>query len=261
MGQRERRIALCRAVALREGGFTLLSVRAFPRRAVALREGWLAKADRRSRAIRSLAFTLLELLVVIAIISILLVAVIPAVTSLSKSSGRKGAISLLLGVLEQARSLAIKDGRPTYVVFPAGTPATSDQNIISRYFYHSVAIFEDEEDPANPGTFKQNQKSEWKVLPTGISLRSAISASPWATNISFTFTPEGSSTTEKFPYLKFNASGQVESPAPSNNQVQVRIFEGYVSSGSEHVTSSKNFDESIAISTVSGRSIYTSANQ
>ena len=64
------------------------------------------------------AFTLLELLVVVGIISVLLVAVIPAVNSLSKSSGRKGAISNLLGAIEQARAQAIKDGRRTYVVFP-----------------------------------------------------------------------------------------------------------------------------------------------
>ncbi len=206
------------------------------------------------------AFTLIELLVVIAIIAILLVAVMPVVTSLSKSSGRKGAISLMLGTLEQARSLAIKDGRSTYVVFPAGTAAT-DPNVDSRYFCHSAAIFEEEEDPANPGTFKQKQVTEWKILPTGVSLRSDISAAPWTTDISFAFTPEGATKTEKFPYLKFNPSGQVESPAPANNQIQLRIFEGYVSGGTEHVTSSKDFDETIMVTTISGRSTYTSANQ
>ena len=206
------------------------------------------------------AFTLIEILVVIAIIAALLVAIVPAVTSLLKSSGRKGAVSVLLGVLEQARTLAIKDGRPAYVVFPAGTPSSTDQNLISRYLYHSAAIFEDEEDPANPGTFKQKQVTEWKVLPTGVSIRSDISASPWATDVDFTFTPEGASKTEKFPYLKFNSSGQVESPISATGQIQLRVFEGYVSAGSERMTSSKNFDESITITTVSGRSTYTSAN-
>jgi len=205
----------------------------------------------------------LELLVVIAIISVLLVAVIPAVTSLSKSSGRKGAISLMLGTLEQARSLAIKDGRNTYVVFPAeypaGTAATTDQNIVSRYFYHSVGIFEDDVDPTKPIV----QVTEWKVLATGVSLRSDISdsgsSSKWA-GASFPFAPTKSSPT--FPFIKFNASGQVESPAPTNGQIQLRLFEGYVSGGaSEHVTSAKNFDESITITTISGRPIYTSANQ
>ena len=194
------------------------------------------------------------------VIALMLVALLPAVTSLSKSSGRKGAVSLLLGVLEQARTLAIKDGRPAYVVFPAGTPESTDQNLISRYLYHSVAIFEEQEDPANLGTFKQIQITEWKILPTGISLRSDISASPWTTDVDFAFTPEGANKTEKFPYLKFNSSGQIDSPTSTTGQIQLRVFEGYVSAGSEHVTSSKNFDESITITTVSGRSTYTSAN-
>src|SRR5205807_7976742 len=89
------------------------------------------------------AFTLLELLVVIAIISVLLVAVIPAVNSFSKSSGRKGAISNLLGAFEQARAEAIKSGQATYVVFPTFASGTS-QTTLDRYNYKSFAIFEDD---------------------------------------------------------------------------------------------------------------------
>jgi prepilin-type N-terminal cleavage/methylation domain-containing protein len=209
---------------------------------------------------RHAAFTLLELLVVMGIIALLLAALIPTV-NISKSTGRKGAVSNLVGAFEQARSLAIKDGRPAYVVLTTNLSST-DQNLVQRYSYRSYAIFEDEEDPAKPGTFKQKQSTEWKVLPTGVSLRSDISATPWVADIDFPFTPEGASKTEKFPYLKFNSSGQVDSPAPANGQIQLRIFEGYVSAGgSEHMTSSKNFDETITIGTVSGRSTYTSANQ
>lgn len=209
------------------------------------------------------AFTLLELLVVIGIIAIMLVAIVPALTSLSKSSGRKGTISLLLGVLEQARALAVKDGRATYVVFPAqypaGTSATSDQDKIDRYFYHSVAIFEDDPDPTKPKV----QITEWKVLPTGISLRTEISYptsnSRWTAD-SFPFTPAKVSDAT-FPFLKFNGSGEVESPIPPSGPVQLNLFEGFVINGTfEKPTNAKNFTETISISLNSGRAVYASAN-
>jgi prepilin-type N-terminal cleavage/methylation domain-containing protein len=206
-------------------------------------------------------FTLLELLVVIAIISILLVAVIPAL-NFSKSSGRKSAISNLLGTIEQARAQALKDGQPTYVVFPAkpasGSSLITDKAILDRYFYHSVAIFEDE--PANPATPKQI--TNWKTFPTGVSLRSAIS---WWSSANFTFTPAGSP--QSFPYLKFNANGEVESPTPTPapsptptpSSVQLSVFEGFVdpTGPTDRDTSSAKFSETIQISRLTGRAEYT----
>src|SRR5438552_7181957 len=70
--QRERARGSCRAVALREGAFTLPKLR------------------------ERFAFTLLELIVVIGIIAFLMGLLVPAVTSLSQSNGRKAAIANLL---------------------------------------------------------------------------------------------------------------------------------------------------------------------
>ena len=205
------------------------------------------------------SFTLIELLVVMGIIAALLVAAIPAVNSLSKSSGRKGAISNLLGVIEQARAQAIKDGQSTYVVFPAqpvgGSSTITDKSILDGYFYRSVAIFED--DPSVPGTPKQ--LTAWKTFPTGVSLRSAISATPWTSDLNFTFTPEGADKTEQFPYLKFNSNGEVELPVPASGPVQITIFEGFVSGTTEVVTGKKDGSgnplaaESISIARLTGR--------
>ena len=191
------------------------------------------------------AFTLLELLVVIGIISLLLVAVIPAVNSLSKSSGRKGAISNLLGAIEQARIQAVKDGQATYVVFPTLSAGTS-QSIVDQYHYRSYAVFED--DPANPTQPKQ--LTPWKKLPTGISLRSQISAAPWTT-ASFPFAPIG--TAQTFPYLKFNSAGEVESPVPATGPVLLSIFEGHVNGTSETLSTKIIITETISIARLTGR--------
>src|SRR5206468_5031443 len=91
-------------------------------------------------------FTLLEIMVVIAIMVIVAAFMTPALTSLSKSNGRKAAMASLLGGIEQARAEAIKSGQAAYVVFPTFTSGA--QSTLDRYNYKSYAIFED--DAANP---------------------------------------------------------------------------------------------------------------
>jgi prepilin-type N-terminal cleavage/methylation domain-containing protein len=205
------------------------------------------------------AFTLLELLIVIGIISVLLVAVIPAVNSLSKSSGRKATISNLLGAFEQARTQAIKDGQPTYVVFP--TFSSGAQTTIDRYNYKSYAIFEN--DPANTSTPKQ--LTTWKLMPSGIALRSKggsslnslTQASALSPAPTFAFSPDLNAM-PAFQCLKFNANGEVESP-PSNI-ISLAAFEGSVdTSGNEVITGPKDSGgnplavESLNIAHLTGR--------
>jgi type II secretory pathway pseudopilin PulG len=199
------------------------------------------------------AFTLLELLVVMAVITLLLGALVPAVNSLSKSNGRKAAISNLLGGIEQARAQAIADSQATYVVFPTFGSGTS-QTILDRYNYKSYAIFED--DPANPGAVKQ--LTPWRALPTGVSLRSA-SLGALVTS-TFTFTPLGSTATGLFPFLKFTTNGEVDpisTPSPSASPVPLGIFEGYVASAADHDTNGSKFTETITVGRFTGRAEYT----
>jgi hypothetical protein len=171
------------------------------------------------------------------IILIALAALVPAVTSLSKSGGRRAALNSLLGGIEQARAEAIKSSQATYVVFPAFTSGT--QSTLDRYNYRSYAIFED--DAANPGNVKQ--LTDWKSFPTGVALRAAaytingVDVRPLLSTAlspvpAFTFTPDLSAGAV-FRCIKFNSNGEVQTPA---GNVLLAIFEGYVNSGSEVAT-------------------------
>jgi len=204
------------------------------------------------------AFTLLELLVVTGIIALLMAAIAPAVNSLSKSSGRKAAVSNVLGAIEQARSAAIKDGQRTYFVFSTFTGGPSGTT--DPYNYKSYAIFED--DPANAGSTKQ--LTQWRRLPTGVSFRKP--SLDYLVTKTFAFKPSGASATGTFPYLEFDTDGAID-PNSTTTQlgtsVQLTIFEGYVSNSSEVFTSTKDGSgnptavESLFVSRATGRVRYT----
>lgn len=192
-------------------------------------------------------------MVVIGIIVIMLIALVPAMNSVSKSSSRKGAMNILLGAFEQARSQAIKDGQATYVVFPDSLPSGVTEDMKQQYQNHSYAIFQD--DAATPGIPKQ--LTPWRILPTGVSIRSN-SLNYLANSIAFLFTPAGAGKTAPFPFLKFNASGEVD-PSTTRNAgatsgtIQFGIFEGFVASGGERDTSSSKFTETIVVHRLTGR--------
>jgi type II secretory pathway pseudopilin PulG len=173
---------------------------------------------------------LVELLVVMGIITIALAALVPAVTSLSKSGGRRAALNSLIGGIEQARAEAIKSAQATYVVFPTFTGGT--QSTLDRYNYRSYAIFEDD---AATGIAKQ--LTDWKSFPTGVALRAtgtaALSNLPtWTPPPSFTFTPD-TNASPVFRSVQFNSNGEVQAPAAN---VILGVFEGFVNSGSEVAT-------------------------
>src|SRR5881227_2342844 len=126
------------------------------------------------------------------IIIMALAALVPAVTSLSKSGGRRAARNSLLGAIEQARAEAIKSGQATYVVFPTFTAGSA--GTVERYNYKSFAIFKD--NPASPNT--PDQLTNWKTFPTGVAIRTAPMASLADMSTQVTtlpaFTPDTAST-------------------------------------------------------------------
>jgi prepilin-type N-terminal cleavage/methylation domain-containing protein len=62
-------------------------------------------------------FSLLELLTVVSIICILVALLVPSVAAFTSTGGRKGAVTLVMTTLEQARVSAIETGREVVVVF------------------------------------------------------------------------------------------------------------------------------------------------
>jgi len=203
------------------------------------------------------AFTLIELLVVMGIVIMALTALVPAVTSLSKSGGRRAARNALLGGIEQARAEAIKSSQATYVVFPTFTGGA--QSTLDRYNYRSYAIFED--DAAHPGNVKQ--LTDWKSFPTGVALRAAGTAAlsnladpaTLVPPVTLSFAPDTGA--GPFRCFKFNSNGELQAPAAS---VLLGIFEGYVNSGSEVATTKDGSGnpyavEYVTVSQFTGRAV------
>jgi len=204
--------------------------------------------------LRQGGFTLLELLVVMGVIAILLVVIVPSVNSISKSNARKAAVSNLLGVIEQARATALRDGQTTYVAFPDQIPgATGDVGMTQRYYYRSFAIFEDD-----PNTGSVKQVTPWKSLPTGVSLRHESVDYLANTPMVFSFSPGGSGAKAPFPCLKFNSNGEVDAsttrdPTQTTGTIQFGVFEGYVENGSNKYTSKARITDSVAVTRLTGR--------
>lgn len=188
----------------------------------------------------------------------MLVALIPA-NSLTKSGGRKAAIGALQGAIEQSRANAIRTGRAAYVAFP--TFSGGSASTVDRYHCKAYAVFED--DPGNPTTPKQ--VTNWKALTAGVALRAksgapgAITDLPLSTSLNppatFTFAPEATATAA-FRCIKFNANGEIESPA---GNVTLTVFEGHVNGATELATSKNDASgnpaarESLKIAHLTGR--------
>jgi len=194
------------------------------------------------------AFTLIELLTVVSIIAVMLAASVPAMNSISKSSGRKAAVSNVMNALEQARALAIRDGEATYVVF------MTDASAPDTYRYKAYAVFEDTNTTSNA---TQVQVTKWYQLPSGVSFSNAVlnSSNTSVNNLlvqnptfqaskTFTFTPGGKS--PACPYVQFDTTGAVESPT-AGGPFSIVLFEGFVStSGLETMTSASKNGQALA---------------
>lgn len=185
------------------------------------------------------------------IISLLLVVVIPVVSSLSKASGQKAAVSNVMNLLEQARTLAVSSGNATYVVF-------ADQTTPEKYRCKAYIVFKED-----PQTFSPVAITKWHFLPNGISFQpnSGLLKTPAATPaVKFTCPGEIGTTPVALPFLKFDASGMVASPTDPNI-LFANVFAGSVDGGGtltytdQAQKSSQKFDQ-VAIARFTGHARY-----
>ena len=191
-------------------------------------------------------------MVVIGIIAIMMAAVLPVVSSLSKSSGRKGAVSNLITILDQARALALADGRNTYVAFATNKVPPA---LFAEYAYKSYAVFEDDAS-GNPRAI---QVTKWQKLPAGISLRNETATLLATTPVTFKFTPGGTITpTLDCPYVQFAPTGAVEQPTTG---LRLVVFEGFYQPPATETATARGADgqpvsDAILIARYTGRAAY-----
>jgi len=164
-------------------------------------------------------FSLLELLVAIVLITLLLTLISPAMNGFRGSAARKGAVSLVMTTLEQARILAIETGREVVVVFwkkngTAGTPADEqDAMIVLR---------------RNETETGWEQMNRWIKIPHGILFPSDDTASSILCNVPtediHSILPH-SPTSEHLGAVHFSPSGAVQRPGTSAG-LRIALTEG-----------------------------------
>ena len=109
------------------------------------------------------------------IITVLLAVLVLGLRGLNGSSNRRAAVGTLMGIFDQARSVAISDGRATYVVF-VSAPQGQTQNttgVPAQMWGQAYALFEDPvlQDNSNASNFVPQQRSAWLYLPTNVAFK------------------------------------------------------------------------------------------
>lgn len=191
------------------------------------------------------AFTLVELLAIVTVIMILLGVGAVGIRSYNRVTGRKSAVSQLMGEIANARALSLSHGGGIFLVF-------AGRNAPERYAFRAYATFRDEGKGGN-----LVQLSAWTLLPEGILLKEGAgslmeeSASP----LPPFFTFPNADAPVPCPYIAFNSRGGVRSPVDPS-RLRIVLCEGAREEGKEIVTAwdgeGKALTEEIVISRLTG---------
>ncbi len=203
-------------------------------------------------------FSLIELLVVVAIIALMMSLMLPALSGWGSSAGRRGAVTMVMSTLEQARVAALESGQTVYVGFaPANFPDPEMR-------YSGLMVFrEGSEEEVSQGKHYVVLK-RWTPLPKNVAFK----------RVNSSLVPTGDSADQEFPLLAnqlgaahagvttfpvvaFNSSGAVEG---GSSPIQLFLYEGYFANGQDNFTrnaveqnSSAGLFEKITISRFTGR--------
>ncbi|MEM6885616.1 MAG: type II secretion system protein [Verrucomicrobiota bacterium] len=211
---------------------------------------------------RQSAFTLFELLTVMTIIAILAVVSAPSLLQISNSTGRKGAVNVLMNAFEQARVAALTSGENAYVGFATETSFDSS----SDYLYRAFIIFRTstQEEQAN-GEGPYIALSKWEVLPKNIYfLRNAQSlvgdqnGAPHLLDVQQSLPQVASG--QSIPVIEFNNFGAIQNPKPNDSptppddgKIDIYITETQYDPSSAQLASRGNLLERITFSRFTGR--------
>lgn len=192
-----------------------------------------------------------------AVVALLVGLMAPAIESLAGTSGRRGALSILMSAIERARAAAIESGRPVYVGF-----ADSDFPV-EEMRYAAFIVFRDatdhERDPDADGDESDGVRyvilSNWRKLPRNVSFATArgsfLDPSSPMERFDGLPVPTRFSDTE-FPVLKFLPTGAIT--GGSGRIPPLLLYEGFHLNGQDNFVggASRLFDQ-ISFSRFTGR--------
>jgi prepilin-type N-terminal cleavage/methylation domain-containing protein len=201
----------------------------------------------------SSAFTLLELLVVVAVICVMLGLLAPAVASMTSPVGRKGAVTIVMNTLEQARVSAIETGRETVVLF---------------WKKNGVAGFPPDE-PDGLIILRKNEAGAWESISRWVKLPNGVLFQSENTSSLILTTQADQSMLDAFPKttakptasqsgaVQFTTSGAVKSPSTPSSGLYIAFAMGQRKTGSNEMAFDKQKSggkEVISLARYTGRS-------
>ncbi|MEM1158062.1 MAG: prepilin-type N-terminal cleavage/methylation domain-containing protein [Verrucomicrobiota bacterium] len=223
-------------------------------------------ADRSSG--RKAAFSLFELLTVMAIIGILAAFSAPSLLEISNSTGRKGAVNVLMNAFEQARVAALTSGENSYVGF--ATELSFNAN--SDYLYRAFIIFREssaEEQSAGAGPYTALTK--WEVLPKNIyflknaqTLVGDQNSAPHLLDVQQSLPQVAAG--QSIPVIEFNSFGAIQNPKPNSSpippddgKIDIYITETQYDPSNAQLASRGNLLDRITFSRFTGRAQFETA--